>query len=241
MECFIVSPDDVHDSTLTLRGDEAHHAVRSMRLRIGEELMATDLDGTCYHTVLDGIEEDKKEVTAECRVLEILPEYNEPNRRVILAQAILQQPSRFEEIIEKATELGVTDFIPLITERTEKTEINRDRLERILREATKQVSRARMPKLHEPQELILAIRELEGNASRVLLLHEATSVERRYCDLLERAGEILMICIGPEGGFTEDEVAVAESQGVLVASLGERRLRAETAAVAAVSVAMLTA
>lgn len=237
MECFIVSPDDVlrGEKKLVLRGDEARHAIRSLRLTEGEELMATDLAGTCYHAVLVRSEEVRKELIAECSLLQVLPEYHEPQQKIVLAQAILQQPSRFEEILEKATELGVTGFIPLICERTEKRQINRERLERILREATKQVSRARIPTLFEPMHLtdILSLSKTDG--SKAIILHEAASTESRLLNYLNGVNSAIMVFIGPEGGFTENEIAHAQTQGAVIASLGERRLRAETAAVAAVS------
>lgn len=233
MECFIVQPDDVRAGELVLCGDEAHHALRSLRLKHGEEIIATDLAGTCYHAVLVGSHEEKNEMIAECKILQALPEHHEPKHRIILAQAILSQPSRFEDILEKATELGVSSFIPLITERTEKKQINRKRLERILREATKQVSRARMPILHEPMNLSHALSASQG----AIVLHEAVSQDNHISNVLTTVESYpLTLFIGPEGGFTEEEIAQAQSQSAIIASLGARRLRAETAAIAAVAI-----
>ena len=241
MECFIVRPDDVFpdQQLLILRDDEAHHATRSLRLRIGEALMATDLEGTCYQAELSSIHEEKKGTIAECSIINVLPEYHESRRKLILAQAILQQPSRFEEIVEKATELGVSAFIPLLTERTEKKQINRERLQRILREATKQVSRARKPLLDEPKKLTDVIAATIADQT-LILLHEGTSVDASLSSTLSSVTGDVVLLVGPEGGFTEDEVSAAQSRGALVASLGSRRLRAETAAIAAVSLVALS-
>lgn len=241
MECFIVESDDVslQDRSLTIRGDEARHALRSLRLKPGEELMATDLVGTCYRATL-GHEEaiSKRELTAICRVNQVLPEHNEPGRKIILAMAILQQPSRFEDVVEKVTELGVSGFIPLITERSEKKQINRERLERILREATKQVSRARKPHLYDPMNLADALSLAQQSSTRKVVLHESVDVTN---SLLSCIGDNknCHLFIGPEGGFTNEEIKVSISRDAAIASLGTRRLRAETAAITAAVIAMV--
>jgi 16S rRNA (uracil1498-N3)-methyltransferase len=243
MECFIVAPSDVVESEhrLLLRGDEAHHAIRSLRMHAGETLVATDLSGICYRARLRQVHEQRqKELIAECEILEVLPHYHESGRQITLALAILQQPSRFEEIIEKTTELGVTTFIPLLTERTEKRKLNVQRIERLLREATKQVSRACMPVLDEPTQVKEALRASIHADNLTVILHEAADIDNSLARVFqENASSALTLFIGPEGGFTEDEVAYGREQGAMVASLGARRLRAETAAIAAVSLVSL--
>jgi 16S rRNA (uracil1498-N3)-methyltransferase len=239
MECFIVASSDVFgkDKKLFLRDDEARHAIRSLRMRIGERLIATDLNGTCYLAELVRSEEnDRKELEAECTVLEILPEHHESKRNIILAQAILQQPSRFEEVLAKSTELGVTGFIPIISDRTEKKQVNTERIHRILREASKQVSRARLPIFSEPMEFEKAITESIGKQGMTIILHENASEEVLLAKIFDKkVNTSITLFIGPEGGFTEEEITFGQAQGAIIASLGSRRLRAETAAVAATS------
>jgi len=242
MECFIVASNDIFiaEQKLVLRGDEAHHALRSLRMRMGERLIATDLCGTCYLVELSSGEGgNRNDLQAECTVIEVLPEYHEAKRNIVLAQAILQQPSRFEEILEKSTELGIAGINPLITERTEKEQINADRITRILREATKQVSRARIPMLFPPMNFKDAITEsISGRIA--VILHETAAEEASLAKMLhENVSTPITLFIGPEGGFTEAEVAFGQAQGAIVASLGARRLRAETAAIAAISLVSL--
>lgn len=243
MECFIVAPNDVNlaEGSIILRGDEAHHALRALRLRSGEQLMATDLEGTCYRCELESSSDaNRKDPIASCTIIDIFPEYHESERSIIMAQAILQQSSRFEEIIEKATELGVTGFIPLITARTEKRQVNEGRIGRILREATKQVSRARMPGFTEPMTFDQTIAKATQEGRSVIVLHESAEQDDHLSKMLVTMhGRPITLFIGPEGGFTEDEIAKAKEQGATIASLGPRRLRAETAAIAAVSLTCL--
>ena len=243
MECFIVAPNDVDlaEGKLLLRGDEAHHALRALRLRTGEQLMATDLEGTCYRCELESSSDgNRKEQTASCIIIDIFPEYHESARSIILAQAILQQSSRFEEIIEKATELGITGFIPLITTRTEKRQVNEGRINRIIREATKQVSRARMPSFSEPMIFDAIMTHAIQKGRSVIVLHESAEQDDHLSKVLSGMSDMpITIFIGPEGGFTEDEIGKAKQHGAAIASLGPRRLRAETAAIAAVSLTCL--
>src|SRR5688572_26699542 len=221
MECFIVAPSDVDlaEGNLLLRGDEAHHALRALRLRSGEQLMATDLEGTCYRCELESsADSNRKDPIASCAIIDIFPEHHESSRSIILAQAILQQSSRFEEIIEKATELGITGFVPLVTARTEKRQVNEGRMDRILREATKQVSRARMPGFTEPMTFDETMASAIEEGRSVIVLHESAQQDDHLSKVLATMPEKpITLFIGPEGGFTEDEIAKAKQQGAAIA------------------------
>jgi 16S rRNA (uracil1498-N3)-methyltransferase len=229
MECFIVSLADVDGSVLTLRGDEAHHALKSLRLREGDELLATNLEGTCYECRIAVI--DASEVT--CAIEQVLPEYGEPQKDILLIQAMIAQPARWEFLLEKATELGVTEIQPVITERTEQRHVRMDRIDRVLRAAVKQTKRARMPKLNEMTTFEQALHAAAVDFRENILFEEAAEVP-----LAEVSGARLALVIGPEGGLTSGEILMAREQfGAHVASLGNRRLRAETAAIAALAIA----
>ena len=118
MECFIVreSDIDVVTKSLVLRGDEARHAIRVLRLRIGEQLMATTLHGVCYLVTMERSEQiNKIEWEAHCMIEEVLPEHNEPSIDIQLIQGIPQQQSRLEEIVEKVTEIGIRSIIPIFS------------------------------------------------------------------------------------------------------------------------------
>ncbi|MDP4200868.1 MAG: RsmE family RNA methyltransferase [Bacteroidota bacterium] len=234
MESLIVVPDDVDRlrNELILRGDEAHHALKSLRLRPGDALLATDLEGICYECQLTG-EQDKN---ALCSIQKVLPNFGEPSRDVLLIQAMIAQPARWEFLLEKATELGVSQIQPIITERTEQRHLRRDRSERILRAAVKQTKRSRLPTLLMPDDNELgsfedALQSARQAGREIILLHDE-AVEA----LGTASTSSIAIVVGPEGGFTDAELRVALDRGARLASLGSRRLRAETAAIAALAI-----
>lgn len=240
MECFVVEPQNVDRATMQLRltGDEARHCIRSLRMKIGEALFATDLAGTCYETKLAEIVEPKRnELEAVCTILKFLPKHNESPRDVRLIQAILQQQSKFEEIAEKATEYGARLITPVTSERTEKDTLNIERVERILRAATKQVSRANKPILEEVTLIEEALQQCVNEGRKIFLFHESAKLEDRFS--VQQIDEKIAIVIGPEGGFSEEEIAHFQNKfNTVVVSLGERRLRAEAAAIAALAFAL---
>lgn len=249
MECFIVLPSDVDldRGELTLRGDEAHHAIRSLRLHAGDALIATNLIGACYRSRV----EHAAAGTLVCSIEETLPNFSEPTRDVLLIPAMISQPARWDFLLEKSTELGVKAIQPVLTERTERVHFRRDRSEKILRAAVKQTKRAWMPaikttlsagetKAANLASLRDALAAANSEGRSIFLLHESASA----ADSLSKAliGEdkkSLAIAVGPEGGFTEEEVRMASEEfGARVVSLGPRRLRAETAAIAALAFVM---
>ncbi len=243
MECFIVQPEDVAGETLLLRDEEAHHAIRSLRLRSGDALLATNLIGTCYRCLLS--DDDRDATWASCSIQEILPEFGEPAREVLLIQGFISQPARWEFLIEKATELGVRTIAPVITEHTERAHYKADRSERILRAAVKQTKRARKPGIRlsglgEFTTLETALVEASKEDRSIFLLHEAA--QGNSVGLTERVATLpdskaIAVVVGPEGGFSDEEVARAAGEyGAQILSLGPRRLRAETAAIAALAI-----
>jgi 16S rRNA (uracil1498-N3)-methyltransferase len=237
LECFIVEKEnvDLDRRELVITGDEAHHALRSLRIRIGEEILATDLFGICY---LCRRVERADPGTLTASIEEILPDFGEPKRDVMLIQGLIAQPSRWEFLLEKATELGVTVIQPVITERTERESFNRERSERILRAAVKQTKRSRMPELREVASLSAAMFSARDEGRMLILLHESADPRQTLSRAAQNIGERrIAIVVGPEGGFSEDEVAEArDTLGAEIVSLGPRRLRAETAALAALAI-----
>ena len=244
MECFIVEPGDIHQERkeLLLRDDEAHHAIKSLRLRSGDELLATNLVGTCYRCRV----ESATGSTLTCAIEQVLHGYGEPKRHVTLIQGIIAQPARWEFLLEKATELGVKVIQPVTTERTERSHFKIDRSERILRAAVKQTKRANKPWLRmatteaagkgmgsELSSLLSALSEAVQEKCKLIVLHEVVTEESSLWNLASHLGDMpIAIAVGPEGGFSEEEVRMAREEfGAAVVSLGPRRLRAETAAI----------
>jgi 16S rRNA (uracil1498-N3)-methyltransferase len=208
--------------------DEFHHSVRVVRLRAGEEVELFDRQGHAARGVVEAIERDRAIVIAG----DPLPSRESP-LAMHLAMSVIQL-EKFELVLQKATELGVASIIPMETERVEvRRERYQGKLERwnkILFEATKQSGRARIPTIEEPATFddVLA-----RSGTKILFDADAEpSAEPGAAEALED----VTLLVGPEGGWSDDELRRARDAGCRFARLGPRRLRAETAAIVALSV-----
>ncbi|HEX2059470.1 MAG TPA: RsmE family RNA methyltransferase [Thermoanaerobaculia bacterium] len=210
--------------TITVTGDEHHHAARVVRVRVGEEVEVFDREGNAARATVQAIERDQLVLSAG----ETLPSRESP-LTIHLAMAIIQL-EKFELVLQKATELGVRTFIPLVTEhvelRRERYSGKTERWNKIVFEAVKQCGRAVIPTIEPPAEFADVLAR-EGTK----ILFDADAGGGSMSSLQE-----VTILIGPEGGWSAGELDLARERGVHIERLGPRRLRAETAAIAAVSV-----
>jgi 16S rRNA (uracil1498-N3)-methyltransferase len=211
--------------TVTVTGDEFHHSVRVVRVRAGEEVEVFDKAGKVARGTVESLERDQ----AVIRVDEELPS-RESKLAIHLAMSIIQL-EKFELVLQKATELGVKSFIPLVTGRIElRRERYAGKLERwnkIVFEAVKQSGRSAVPAIEEPK----AFEEVIARPG-IKLLFDADQPASQWPPSLDA----VTIFIGPEGGWSDDELAAARSHGCVFARMGPRRLRAETAAIVACAV-----
>ena len=226
---FYAPPDAFQGNIVELPADEARHAAQSLRKEAGDEIIVVDGAGGWHRVEVTG--SDGSRVSG--RVVESRREVGEPDYRLTVGLALLKKKSRFETFLEKAVELGVHRVVPLHTRHTVKRGFRRKRAEKILIAAMKQCGRSRLVELEEPHELSAALREDPSGLS--LVCHEA--LEDPYM-LRTAVGDHpyethISAWIGPEGGFHPEEVIQARDAGAHVVSLGPRRLRAETAAIAA--------
>ncbi|MBP6858924.1 MAG: RNA methyltransferase, partial [Candidatus Pacebacteria bacterium] len=157
-----------------------------------------------------------------------------PSRKVYLYAAMVKKDT-FEWIAEKATELGVTHIIPVMAERSEKKNINEARLEKIVVEASEQSGRGSVPVIASMVSLKEGIEIGDSNIRRIAFHTEGKNFSASE---IEKDQDIA-IFIGPEGGWSPDEVALFHTNDIPVVCLGTQVLRAETAVVAALSVVML--
>jgi len=225
--------DDVRNGKAQIAGDEARHLTRVLRVEAGQRYEISD-NRTVY---LAEIETAHKE-NVVFRTLEKVP--SAPNSARIELYASLVKFDRFEWIVEKATELGVTEIVPIEATRSErgleKAAPKRvERWRRIALEASQQSRRAHLPEIAEPVPLLQALARvasyryvLDENLGGVLLM-EALPAERTTEDTIA-------ILTGPEGGWTEEERASFTTAGWMAVSMGPLILRAETAAIAALAV-----
>lgn len=161
----------------------------------------------------------------------------EPRVKVSLYQAIPKKPALFELVVQKATEIGVAEIFPLITERTERHRMAKfQRMELIALEATEQCGRLKIPTIHHPVNFDEVIGKLSNGF--IAYEYEGTRFLADYEKELKGAKEIQII-IGPEGGLSEHEIELAQKAGIKPFTLGPRILRTETAAISALSLVML--
>jgi len=212
---------------VTVTGDEFHHSIRVVRARVGEEVELFDRAGNAARGIIESIERDR----AIIQTGEALPSRESP-LAIHLAMAVIQL-EKFELVLQKATELGVKTIIPLVTERVElRPERYTGKIERwnkIVFEAVKQCGRTMVPKIEAPASFDDVI---SRNGTMILFDADASPPTANR----QPPTDEITILIGPEGGWSEDELRAAREHGVLFQRLGPRRLRAETAAIVAVSV-----
>lgn len=235
---FFVSPDAISGDEVTFDPPTAHQLRNVLRLRPGEQVRVLDNSGAELTVTLTALERD----VGRGRVCERRKPQTEPLVSLTLYQCLLKG-DRFEWVLQKGTELGVSRFVPVSSERTvmrisHRRESKHARWARIIREAAEQSHRARLPALSGPLSFPEACEESIAHHDMVLLPWEEASGEGLPAALAARApilGSVALV-LGPEGGFSSSEVSVAQSHGIRVVTLGPRILRAETASVAASAV-----
>jgi 16S rRNA (uracil1498-N3)-methyltransferase len=210
--------------TITVEGDEFHHSIRVVRVREGEEVEVFDRAGKMAKAVVESIARDR----AVLRVGDEIAS-RESKAAIDLAMAIIQL-DKFELVLQKATELGVRSIVPLVTERVElrpeRYSGKADRWQKIVFEAVKQSGRSRVPEIEAPtgyEEV------LKRDGTKILF--DAGAIPAT-----QQPSNPATVMIGPEGGWSEHEIALARAHDVTFDRLGPRRLRAETAAIAAVAI-----
>ena len=216
------------DSEIIVQDAEHHHLSRVLRLKIGDVILVGDGRGDVAEAV---IEEVGREET-RCRVTARHARFNEPPVGITLLQGALKNPSKMDWLVEKATELGMTSFVPMMTEHTVAHSVKTDRLRKLAETATKQCLRGRIPDVLDVASLPDALEAL-GDV-RLLVFHEQAAAEETI-EALTLDSQPLAIFIGPEGGFSNDEIDLLRARGADILTLGPRRLRGETAGLAALA------
>lgn len=227
------------NSILELPEEEAQHAVRVLRMAMGDEMMLMDGEGTFYRAVVT--EATKKRCLY--RIEETLPQERQWQPHLHLAMAPTKNMDRTEWFAEKATEIGFDELTFLRCRWSERTVIKTERIEKILVSAMKQSHKAWKPVLNEMTDFKAFLQEIEEreNASekkmQKFICHcyeeEGLGEKVMLKDAIKN-GEDVLVLVGPEGDFSIDEVKMAEAKGFQGVTLGKSRLRTETAALVAV-------
>ena len=225
---FFVSPELIRSNTAALTADQIHYLRDVLRLKSGDVVEVFDGEGRNYSgTILLSGEE------AIIHSLAAVQCPQEPSSELTLAQALIKV-DRFELVLQKATELGVREVVPLGTRYCEvridpsKIEARRERWQRIVRDASRQCGRALVPRVRRPLEFSEFLRASDWEKCARLLFHGHSG---HAWDPSRVPPGAALVCIGPEGGWHPDEVTAASAAGFRILSLGPRILRAETAAI----------
>jgi 16S rRNA (uracil1498-N3)-methyltransferase len=233
MNRFFIPRDWLMGDTVTLKDEPAHQIRHVLRLKPADRFIVLDNTGREYKVELETIsgESVKGRVTGKAMST------GEPALKITLFQALLKA-DKFEFVLQKGVELGVSAFVPFTSERCmvkAPTEARVSRWQKIIQEAAEQSGRGLLPTLHP----VVSFSDAYALALKPAILLWEEEKSRRLRDVLREklftTTTSLSLFIGPEGGFPHGEVEYAESKGIVTASLGRRVLRAETAGLAAVS------
>lgn len=216
-------------SEITLDEDTSKHVVNVLRMKKGEQLHLTNGRG---FLLLAGITDDHKK---RC-VVKVLNEQFIPQsgRKTSIAISLLKNTNRFEWFLEKATELGITEIIPMMCDRTEKQHFRHDRMHSIQVSAMIQSQQVWLPVLHQPVGFGQLLKQNDViDITQKFIAHCIAGSKQSLADLVNESLPSQIILIGPEGDFTKEEVAFATEHYFIPVSLGNTRLRSETAGMVA--------
>jgi 16S rRNA (uracil1498-N3)-methyltransferase len=231
---FFISASGIEGDRVRLSPEQAHQVCHVLRLKPGDTIIALDDSGMERDVTLTKVSpaEALGQVTGEHRAL------GEPTVQVALFQSLLVR-EKFEWVLQKGTEVGVSQFLPVLMQRSlvraKMIEERRlDRWRRILIEAAEQSHRGCIPRLEPTVTFNEAVSRLKGFDRRVIAApSDGTATLRDTLQGIVGSPASVAVMVGPEGGFTEQEVALACEKGAVRVGLGPRILRTETAAVVA--------
>lgn len=213
---------------LILENMEARHCTQVLRHKVGQNIYVTDGLGLLYQATITQISRHQ----CHFEVVQSIPATPPPQQQIHIGIAPTKNNSRLEWFLEKATEIGITEITPIITNRSERKKLRLERLQKIILTAMKQSLRSYLPILNEPISLTDFFKNDLTKSTKVeryiAYIHpDSLPLQKRY------KGTDVTILIGPEGGFTVKEVELAIHHQFAPVSLGNSRLRTETAGIVA--------
>ena len=209
---------------LTLDEDTSRHAVQVLRMKPTQRLQLTDGAGNLLTAEIT--DDHKKKCTVTIIERKVFPR---KKKEVCVAISLLKNTSRFEWFLEKATEIGVTEIIPLLCERTEKQHFRKDRMEQILISAMMQSKQVWLPVLHQPSIFSDII---STSVYKNKLIAHCEDEDKQSVKSFAESNSI-QILVGPEGDFASNEIQQALQHNFIPVTLSNTRLRTETAGVVA--------
>jgi 16S rRNA (uracil1498-N3)-methyltransferase len=236
---FFVSPNQINEGLVRITGPDVKHIATVLRLGRGSVLTILDGRGKSYAAVIQELGRDE----VVCAINQELPATPACPVKVTLVQGI-PKGDKMDLIIQKGTELGVSRVIPLLCRRTvvklagDRVLRKRERWQRIALEAAKQCRRPDVPEVAEPAELDQVLGGLPVNCTALIPWEEENNDSLKELLDNNNVAEEIYIFIGPEGGFTAEEVDEARAAGVRPVTLGPRILRTETAGIAVLTMVL---
>jgi len=228
---YFYEPNIISTNTsFVLSEDTSRHCVQVLRMQAGEQLQLTDGSGNLYTAAITKADKKHCEVTVQDTRYKA-----QEARKICIAISLLKNANRFEWFLEKATEIGVREIIPLLCERTERQHFRYDRMQGITIAAMLQSQQCWLPVLHQPTPLQQVI-TTSGYADRRIA--HCVSEESKVLINTLPVHNAVQILIGPEGDFTNNEIDLALQHSYKPVSLGNTRLRTETAGVMASALLM---
>ena len=234
MDYFYSPPENIHQDTLSIEGVEFAHLTHVMRKQAGDAICVVDGLGNAYDVVIERINQK----AAHGKIVKRYARYHEPAVDLTLAVGVLKNPSKFDFLVEKVAELGVKEIIPLTTERTIPSHAKVDRWQKLALAAMKQSGRSFLPIVRDLMTLDEVLTERDLFDLRIIAHEEQVPGSSDSLPQPSHSRRVLIL-IGPEGGFTLEEVERCRTAGFQILFLGNRRLRTETAAVVAAAFALL--
>ena len=237
MPVFFVPPECISQQAVSVTGDVLLHLRDSLRITVGEIVLFGDGVSRRYRTEISA-------VTKQALTGQILATLTQPAPRaptLILGQALLKG-DKMDWVIQKATELGVGEIVP-IESRHSVVQLKADRVDhqlarwqRIALEAAQQSEQWRVPTIAPPQSLSVLLPSRATDRVTLMLTERREGKSLQTVNLPEDATGSVLVLIGPEGGWSKEEMEIAEQAGIQPITLGQQILRAETAAIATMSI-----
>jgi 16S rRNA (uracil1498-N3)-methyltransferase len=218
----------ISDNIALLHPDEARHASKVLRKKLGDFINVLNNSGKLFNCQIIEIHKDK----LAAKVFSVDENFGPVRYDLSVAIAPTKNIDRFEWFLEKATEMGITAIYPIITSNSERKVIKHDRLERVLEAATKQSLKGKVPVLHPLQNFKQLV--AQNFVGEKYIAHCGNCEKENFLAAANPAKSTL-VCIGPEGDFNNVEIELAAKNGFINISLGESRLRTETAGMVAVA------
>ena len=240
MNRFFISQSDIRGDEVVLSGEQAHQIRNVLRLKPSERIIVLDNTGYEYEVVLTSVGKEKVVGRIDSRRAGTA----EPQVRLTLYQSLLPR-DKFELVLQKCTEVGVSRFAPIITQRSIVRKADAvtlkklDRWRAIITEAAEQSHRSRIPDLTEPARFEKVVSQLNAfDCCLIASPHEQQTTLQKVLSGGKAGPQNVALLIGPEGGFAEREIGLATEAGAVPVSLGPRILRTETAAIVAAALVL---